>query len=351
MSTKSQIKRPAVSSINVGENQESRKKPRTSFSGLKTLQEFQQKFPLVLIDDSNHVEEISLLKSWNLKSSSHKNKVIRIMEKSSFLIGMTKATSFPPVNESGLYPYIHDLLKIIIAIRNHFVPTVGKVRIFAKGEEVHEESLTTAVTEVAKKTSSSASRASLTSLYSADQKTFLDNAESSLPESIDATDPEELKKVYIAIEKQLQADGLNTGHVEFALQVEHDGPIKAVVESKRCIINNQRGDAGFYQICAEMVASQSDDIPIYGILTDHQSWLFLKLENNLISLSDPMNLYTVPNKVYGDGLFKIMFHLLEILDIPPSIDVDACFGSINESIDQAMNTLLRFTRQNANIEG
>lgn len=149
-------------------------------------------------------------------------------------------------NEISLYPLIFDILSPLVHMHSEF--SISSFTILDVGDMISEDLSFT-------------------------------------PPTVETSVTPENFRIYL--EENIKSEKVK-GHVEFI--IKSSGKIRAVVEAKQTIKSSEfRSEAGFWQLCAEMMASQGvngdSTIPILGIFTDGCRFFFLRLAHTEIRVS------------------------------------------------------------------
>jgi hypothetical protein len=320
-------------------------------NSVRSLAEFRKLFPSISYLETD--EEAFELSDWKIDAQEHREKIISLLSRFQSTLAMTiSVASKKTRNERALLPFIYDLLKIAVSVRNSMSSlqpvslTAAPININNTSEELV---LDQAVSQVAEQEATI--RQSLSSEDAAldaeldetgvNPSSSIENVEAEeeqLLGDIDPTQPADLKKIYIAIERTMKSEAMNSGYVELAIEGK-DKKVKALVESKTSMFNVVDE---IFQLCSYLAAAaeeNDDGEKIFGIFTDYRSWKFARLEGDKMISSTEISLF-LETDILGPGAIKIMMYMLEMLGVPSSTDVNATINASLANIDQVGAKLL-----------
>lgn len=146
-------------------------------------------------------------------------------------------------------------------------------------------------------------------------------------------------KLQVVLEEYLKNDKL-TGYLEFVIRNMKLNKIHSLVEVKTYFSIDVETSSGFWQLCAELMTSQSmnsdPDTPIFGALTDGFSWCFVKLQQKFISVSDVISGF---EKVYRftqctEKVFPLFNYLLAMVNWSGNISVKDAMSIVERKIEE-----------------
>jgi hypothetical protein len=165
----------------------------------------------------------------------------------------------------------------------------------------------------------------------------------------DLHDPEELSHIYFAMEYHLSKlkgapKASKGGRVEFLLYDSSSSNVRAIIEAKY-----EHPKQGIYQCATYMVMIAEDakekeeplTQPLWGITSDSNGWIFLKLERNHIHVSKQYFMFSAENELSNNSPLIFGF-LFELMGIPPTIDVTEVENRLNQSNVEFSDTMLKY---------
>ena len=167
----------------------------------------------------------------------------------------------------------------------------------------------------------------------------IDSEDEELSLMLDATNPDEIKNIYIKIEEQLKGSRDINGRVEFAIY--ENNKIKILIEAKKTFDGNK----GFWQTCGELVVASETNVEEYksdcikGIFTDFKQWQFLQFDVAKKEIRKSEVYPFLFNKFQPDAYEVVMF-LFEFFQIPPNIDIPCSLENIKASTNGLAETLM-----------
>ncbi len=281
------------------------KKTRTdkgTVSAMKTLEDFEERWGTSITIAHDPTWSARFL-TWNLNNDEQLRSVRDfIVQAARKWSPNVKGFLNPVTNESSLYHFITDVIMSVAELNNCRV-----MRSEPPVEELTQEMLQNAAEVVAQRNSRQSTRSNSVEGNSKVTTTPATTEVSGTGRTFDDTNPNDIAALYLAIERQIQSDIFNTGHVEIAIVKETVLPIKkasiqeapnlpprekfmirndevCAVEVKPTIVTDATFDAAFYQCCSYMGAmfnraNHKPDV-MYGIATDYQHWVFLRLDRS-----------------------------------------------------------------------
>jgi hypothetical protein len=204
---------------------------------------FQETYPGVIIEDSY------------VMSASSTEENLKWIEYFGHRLIQTFST-ISIKNESSLYPLIFDILSSVVYLNSDYSISSATI-IEIEGDEA------------------------------------VDDTESD--EGVAASIYTATENLKIYLEECLRNTSVS-GFVEFVIKSK-SGAIRALVEAKQHIKSyDYTEEAGFWQLCAEMMAAQdlnkSTSIPVLGIFTDGFKYFFLRLIDQTIAVSRVITPFT-----------------------------------------------------------
>lgn len=295
------------------------------FGSIKSLEAFNSNFPHISFSRTPFAEI-----AWDAsKNSSHKKKVYEWIKANA--AGWIQTIKVLPHvnNEATLYAYVFAMLKSIVELNNSLVVEV------VVENELTDEMIDSVVDNVVDKRLS-ARRSSLFSTEGANAvgaiatgaMEDISGLSSSLnPYSVNTADKDEVRAFVLEIERWLYYEE-SKGRVEFTVEDGSTKAIKCIIEVKLSLIVDK--DKGFYQCSAYMAAAQKQyNLPVvYGAYADFDKWVFMKLENNVITRTNNMGLFDINFLQFSNNAYRVFSYLLEICHIPVTVDMGETVNAV-----------------------
>jgi hypothetical protein len=306
-------------------NNKRHKKSPTSCSNIISEEIFHENFKDIKISTE-------LLKPANDKwnNEAGREKIFGWINYISF--GIAECYKLIPIDsESSLHPYILEVIKPLAELSSALTIKLEK-------KEIDGDILEEACTAVAENMSRNSTKDSSNDI----------EVEEGSSTKLDATNPDEIKNIYIKIEEQLKSSREINGRVEFAIY-END-KIKILIEAKKSI-NEKKG---FWQTCSELVVTSETNIEKYksgcikGIYTDFGCWQFLEFDVEKKEIKKSLVYPFLFNKFQFDAYQVVMF-LFEFFQISPNIDIPGSLENIKASTSAKAETLMTYLQENRRI--
>jgi hypothetical protein len=158
------------------------------------------------------------------------------------------------------------------------------------------------------------------------ESTAIPAANNDLPELVETTNPTDVMKFMIYVEKWMIANEYSTkGRVQILIQDEKTRKVVAVLEEKPTISDCEPYNAGFFQCCAYMARN---DVP-FGIVTDHKQFQFIRMDaRKVLHHSDLYYLMKANYKHLDEDAPVVYAHIYECLGVAYDTDL---LASANQS--------------------
>lgn len=161
---------------------------------------------------------------------------------------------------------------------------------------------------------------------------------------IDTLNEKDILEVYFALEYWLKTMDGRKGRVEFSVK-RANGSTLLHVEAKK-------GDPsdGIFQCAAYMVMTAENErvegmpYTLWGAVTNHKTWYFLKMTDKRIQVAGEYHVYLEPG-VFSPIVATIYAYLFDILGVDPKIPFDDVAAYKNEKVLAFSQKLMRPFRE------
>lgn len=235
-----------------------------------------------------------------------------------------------PVTEAEVEPFIFQMLAPAISMAKH------EYHLVPKHESVVQIHDVLAVAQRIRKNSRPSST------VSKEEESDLNPGE--VHRDIDTLNEKDIIEIYFALEYWLTTMDGRKGRVEFSVK-RANGSTLLHVEAKR-------GDpgGGIFQCAAYMVMIAENErvegIPyiLWGAVTNHKTWYFLKMTDKKIQVAGEYQAYQEPG-VFSPKVTTIYAFLFDILGINPKVPFDDVATYKSEQVLALSQKLMRGLRE------